>query len=301
MALTASIPDPLNFGMPERPPGESPNARFLSDNPASAPLRGRWWEGAGVSAAVHVIVVALLVWIGTRPSVQQRLMDNAPTIVAVWLQQPGPGGGGGGGGNNTPQPARKVELVGKEKVTVPVTKPEKLENPVKPKDEPKPEQKVDIPVQSVTAGVVQLPGILENLPSASSLGPGTNNGAGGGNGSGIGPGNGSGLGPGSGGGTGGGVYQPGNGVSNPQPIFSPRPNYTADAMRAKVSGTISLEAVVLPDGNVGEVRITRSLDPTFGLDQEAVRTVKSWKFRPGMRQGQPVAVWVIVELEFTLR
>ncbi|PYR78663.1 MAG: hypothetical protein DMF86_05385 [Acidobacteria bacterium] len=72
-------------------------------------------------------------------------------------------------------------------------------------------------------------------------------------------------------------------------------------MRAKVSGTISLEAVVLPDGNVGEVRITRSLDPTFGLDQEAVRTVKSWKFRPGMRQGQPVAVWVIVEVEFTLR
>jgi periplasmic protein TonB len=72
-------------------------------------------------------------------------------------------------------------------------------------------------------------------------------------------------------------------------------------MRAKISGTVLLEAVVLPDGTVGDVRIRRSLDPTFGLDQEAVRTVKSWKFRPGTLHGRAVAAWVIVELEFTLR
>jgi protein TonB len=295
MAVTASIPDPLNFGMPERSPGDSPNARFLSDHPADDRLKSSWWEGAGVSAVAHISVLVLAVWVGTRPGVQQAISNAAPILLdIVWLQQPGPGGGGGGGGDKSPEPARKVEAPGKDKITVPVAKPTKLENPMQPKDEPpKVEQKLDIPAQPMASGVVQLPGVLEGPPSASAIGPGS--------GPGIGPGTGAGLGPGSGGGTGGGVFQPGNGVSNPQPIYSPRPNYTADAMRAKVSGTVSLEAVVLPDGNVGEVRITRSLDPTFGLDQEAVRTVRSWKFRPGMKQGRPVAVWVIVELEFTLR
>jgi periplasmic protein TonB len=140
--------------------------------------------------------------------------------------------------------------------------------------------------------VVQLPGVFEGVQGAPSRGPGLGAGAGPDAGPGVGPGYGPGIGPGRG---------PGGGASNPQPIYSPRPNYTADAMRAKVSGTVGLDAVVLPDGTVGDVRITRSLDPTFGLDQEAVRTVKSWKFRPGMKEGRPVAVWVRVELDFSLR
>src|SRR5262245_29544632 len=106
----------------------------------------------------------------------------------------------------------------------------------------------------MTVGVVQLPGALEGMPRAASGGLGRGPGGDTGAGPGIGPGKGPRIGPGPG----------GYGVSNPQPIYSPRPNYTADAMRAKVSGAISLEAVVLPDGSVGEVRITRSLDSTFG-------------------------------------
>jgi protein TonB len=80
-----------------------------------------------------------------------------------------------------------------------------------------------------------------------------------------------------------------------------KPQYTADAMRAKIQGTVWLEAVVMPDGSVGNVQITRSLDPTFGLDQEAIRTVKKWRFIPGTRQGQPVPVLVEIEMTFTLR
>ena len=49
-----------------------------------------------------------------------------PTEI-VWLDQKGPGGGGGGGGNKMPEPAEKAELPGKEKITVPVAKPPKLE------------------------------------------------------------------------------------------------------------------------------------------------------------------------------
>ena len=80
-----------------------------------------------------------------------------------------------------------------------------------------------------------------------------------------------------------------------------RPNYTADAMRAKVQGTVLIEAVVLPDGTVGQVQVVRSLDTVFGLDQEAIKAAKQWRFAPGTRMGQPVPVLVTIELTFTLR
>ena len=80
-----------------------------------------------------------------------------------------------------------------------------------------------------------------------------------------------------------------------------KPAYTADAMRAKVQGSVWLECIVMPDGSVGEVKVTRSLDPVFGLDQEAIKAAKMWKFSPGMRQGEPVPVIITIELTFTLR
>ena len=54
-------------------------------------------------------------------------------------------------------------------------------------------------------------------------------------------------------------------------------------------------------GEVTDVKILRSLDPTFGLDQEAIKTTKQWRFLPGTRLGEPVAVIVSIELTFTLR
>lgn len=80
-----------------------------------------------------------------------------------------------------------------------------------------------------------------------------------------------------------------------------KPAYTADAMRAKVQGSVWLECIVMPDGSVGEVKVTRSLDPIFGLDQEAIKAAKMWRFRPGLRQGGPVPVIITIELTFTLR
>ena len=80
-----------------------------------------------------------------------------------------------------------------------------------------------------------------------------------------------------------------------------KPTYTAEAMRAKVQGIVWVECVVLPDGTVGRAEVVRSLDSTFGLDQEAVKAAKQWRFRPGTRFGEPVSVQVIIELGFTLR
>jgi len=57
----------------------------------------------------------------------------------------------------------------------------------------------------------------------------------------------------------------------------------------------------MTDGSVGEAHIIRSLDQQFGLDKEALKTVKQWRFRPGMLKGQAVPVLIQIELSFTLR
>jgi len=78
------------------------------------------------------------------------------------------------------------------------------------------------------------------------------------------------------------------------------PKYTSDALRAKIQGWVTIEAIVSPEGNVSAARVTKSLDTVFGLDEEALKTAWQWKFRPGTYQGQPVAVRVIIEMEFRL-
>jgi protein TonB len=172
--------------------------------------------------------------------------------------------------------------------------------PPKP-EEPKPQAQLNIPAVTTSAGVQELPGALSGLPSVPSQGPGIGGGSGTGTGTGIGSGRGSGLGEGYGGGTGGGAFRPGNGVAMPSVITEVKPSYTAEAMRAKIQGVVMVEAVVREDGTVGQVQVVRSLDPTFGLDQEALKAVRRWRFQPGTRLGKPVPVLVEIELTFTLR
>jgi TonB family protein len=97
-----------------------------------------------------------------------------------------------------------------------------------------------------------------------------------------------------------GVERPGQGVTAPILLHETKPNYTAAAMRARIQGLVVMECVVEMDGTVGPVRVTRSLDGVYGLDDEAVRTLKQWRFRPGTREGTPVRVAVIVEMSYTI-
>jgi protein TonB len=97
------------------------------------------------------------------------------------------------------------------------------------------------------------------------------------------------------------VYRPGNGVTTPIEIRKGTPRYTTDAMRARIQGLITVECVVQPDGACTRIRVTRSFDPAFGLDQEAIKAAAQWRFRPGMRRGQPVPVLVTMEIAFALR
>jgi TonB family protein len=191
---------------------------------------------------------------------------------------------------------------GKDKITVPVLKPTKLETPVEnPKDEQE-QPSVDIPAKSLAADLNAIvPGVLDGTVVSPSQGSGSGGGGGTGTGSGIGSGTGSGLGTGYGGGTGGGPYRPGNGVEAPRLLKKVDPQYTPDAMRAKVQGTVEIECIVQPAGTCSNIDVVRSLDRAFGLDQEAIKAVQQWRFVPGRRQGQEVPVIVTIELTFTLR
>ena len=95
--------------------------------------------------------------------------------------------------------------------------------------------------------------------------------------------------------------RPGNGVETPKVLREVKPQYTPQAMRAKIQGQVLLECVVNTDGSVSNIKVVRSLDSSFGLDQEAVKAARQWQFVPGTRLGQPVPVLVTIEIAFTLR
>ena len=80
-----------------------------------------------------------------------------------------------------------------------------------------------------------------------------------------------------------------------------KPVYNPAAMQAGIEGTVLMDTVVLADGSVGDVKIVRSLDTMYGLDQAAIDAMKQWRFRPGMKDGSPVRVAVSVEMTFTLK
>ncbi len=260
------------------------------------------------SLGSHVVFVLTLFFAlryGTHAVVTPAFLPEKPNNQIVWLAEPGPGGGGGGGGNQMKEPPRQAQEVGKDKITVPVAKPPALQPPQQVKNDPKPPpiEQLSIPAKDMASAMNSLPGAIEAPPGPPTLsqGSGTGGGAGTGSGTGIGSGRGSGLGEGYGGGTGGGAYMPGNGVSLPRVLREVKPEYTPDAMRAKVQGTVLIECIVRPDGTVGDVQVVRSLDPTFGLDEAAIRAAKQWRFAPGMRQGEAVPVRITIELSFTLR
>ena len=274
--------------------------------PFLAVQRERIGGALGASFASHVIGVVLILLVIRAAPTEEVVEVNRTNYEIVWIPQDGPGGGGGGGGGNESlEMPRQAEVAGEDVLSVPVEVPEQVEVPPEVESEPEPLESQDMRLSVLPMAAAQQTraGLLEGLMARSldSAGSGSGGGAGAGDGGGIGSGQGDGLGPGQGGGTGGGVYRPGNGVEIPQVIRKGEPKYTAEAMRAKVQGAVLLEAVVLPDGTVGDVTVVRSLDRNFGLDEQAIMAAKQWRFVPGTRFGEPVAVLVTIEITFTLR
>jgi TonB family protein len=97
------------------------------------------------------------------------------------------------------------------------------------------------------------------------------------------------------------VYSPGDGVSLPQVTRQVKAEYTPEAMQNRIEGKVGLDVVVQSDGKVGDVKVVESLDTIYGLDVNAVKAMKQWEFKPGMKDGKAVAVRVHAMINFTLK
>jgi len=99
-----------------------------------------------------------------------------------------------------------------------------------------------------------------------------------------------------------GAYRPGQpGVVPPSLKSRIDPTYTTVALRGRIAGSVTIEAVVLADGTVGQARIAQSLDSKSGLDDQALGAAREWTFVAGTLNGRSVPVIVTIVVEFRLR
>jgi len=255
---------------------------------------------------VHGLMLAALIAIsvaGAR-AVKQEIQTPTVSLVAPEISNYIPisnkkndtiGGGGGGGDRDKLQaPKGKLPKRAMEQFTPPavVIRNDNPKLPVEPT--------VVIPPQ-VKVPTVNMPTLgdpLAKVIGPPSNGTGSGGGIGSGSGGGVGSGEGPGVGPGRGGGIGGGVFRIGGGVSAPRPLFTPDPEYSEEARKAKYQGTCVLWLIVGADGRPRDVRVSRALG--MGLDEKAIQAVRQWKFEPAMKDGRAVSVQMNVEVSFRL-
>jgi len=89
-----------------------------------------------------------------------------------------------------------------------------------------------------------------------------------------------------------------DGVSAPIALHHPEPKYSKKARSISFQGMTVLWIVVDAEGNIEQARVVQPLG--LGLDQQALHAVRTWRFKPGMRDGKPVPVKVLVEVQFRL-
>ena len=95
-----------------------------------------------------------------------------------------------------------------------------------------------------------------------------------------------------------GPLRVGGDVKAPVVIKRAEPQYTEVARKARLQGTVIVEAIIDRDGNVDHVKVLRGMG--MGLSEQAEAAVKLWKFRPGTMAGQPVDVIFNLVVNFTL-
>jgi TonB family protein len=91
----------------------------------------------------------------------------------------------------------------------------------------------------------------------------------------------------------------GGDVKPPKLIHSVDPDYSKEARKAKFSGTVEVHLVLDEDGNPTQVQVAKSAG--MGLDEEAVKAVRQYKFLPAMKDGKPVKVDLYVDVKFQIR
>jgi periplasmic protein TonB len=263
-------------------------------------------NGVAMSAVIHMVLISLLL---SGAFFGHEIVQRVAPRQTVTLIAPSPEtyalptarkiiSGGGGGGDRDPLPAPKGHLP--KAALQQITPPAIIMRNERPKLAVEPT--VVIPPQ-VHVADNHMPSLGTSsstvMPAAPpSNGTGSGGGIGSGSGGGVGVGHGPGVGAGSGGGIGGGVYKVGGGISAPQAISAPDPDYTEEARRAKKQGTCVLWLIVDAAGRPRDIKVVRGLG--LGLDAKALDAVRQWRFQPALKDGKPVDVQISVEVEFHL-
>lgn len=73
------------------------------------------------------------------------------------------------------------------------------------------------------------------------------------------------------------------------PVKICTPYYTPEALDARIDGEVTLQVRVGADGTIERARVTKSLDKTYGLDEQAIVAVAKWVFKPATVRGVAVA------------
>jgi periplasmic protein TonB len=245
-----------------------------------------------ISALIHATAIVAVLFVSTRklPPIANLLPERE---TPIYLPQPiHLSRGGGGGGQRSPLPVPKG--------LPPKSSPRVFTMPVMtPRDTPPilemPPEALGPATNAPLIDLVHM-GSLTGVAGPMSGGPGDHGGLGSGHDMGAG----GHAGPGAGDEP--GVYGigglPHENSTKPALISKTEPEYSEEARRAKVQGTVVLSIVVGASGQAGSVRVIRSLG--LGLDERAIEAVRKWKFRAATVAGKPVATQAIVEVSFRL-
>ena len=283
---------PSNPGAPGAMP-MAPNA--AADDPVFGSLYKmdvkRDPTSTGIAVVLHAVIIGLIFYFVAR----QVHIIGPPAPQTITLVEPPPPPPkappkavqmGGGGGQKGPTPVTKGNP--------PKFAPTQL-NP--PKAPPLEQPKINIPVTvNVQPDLKMAKSDVPQIGLANS--PLVGMSMGNGKGTGLGSGNGNGIGPGSGGNTGGGVDRIGGSVSAPVVLYQPEPEFSEEARKAKVAGNVLVYLQVDASGRPQHVRVLRGIG--LGLDEKAVEAVRQYKFKPAMKNGQPVTVEMNVEVNFQI-
>ncbi|HLK53053.1 MAG TPA: energy transducer TonB [Candidatus Angelobacter sp.] len=94
------------------------------------------------------------------------------------------------------------------------------------------------------------------------------------------------------------IYEVKNGVLPPRATYTPAPEFSVAARKAKFQGTVIVQIVIDKRGDVTRIKLDRGAG--YGLDENAMEAVKIWRFTPATKDGQPVAVRMKIEVSFNL-
>jgi TonB family protein len=246
------------------------------------------WAG---SAALHTAGIAALLLF--RPA---ETLPPPPLFLTVNIVPPAkllaPSalramGGGGGGQESKPASRGRLPRAADLIFVPPTTKPVEIE----PALALEPTILSEPPIQ--TAALVT--GDPFGLPGPPSDGRGQKGGIGDGREGGVGnrkgPRTGDGDGP-------AGAFSLSAVSTAPVLVHKVEPEYSEEARKARLNGTVLLRIVIDVDGSPIDIQVVRS--PGLGLGERAMQSVAKWRFRPGRRDGKPVAVSATIEVNFSL-